>query len=82
MYVQNGHFHLLVLVIKDVHLKVTWRNMARVIVGCQGFSRWDPEIKLCQPVMQCVHLKQLMEGKNKGAGWWNGKKYAKKGMTE
>lgn len=51
MYVQKFYFHLLVLVIKDVNLKVTWRNVARVIVRWQGFSRRDPEIKFRQPVM-------------------------------
>lgn len=51
MYVKECHFHLLVLVIKDVHLKITWCNVARVIVGWQGFSGRVPEIKLRQPVM-------------------------------
>lgn len=53
------------LVIKDVHLKVPWRAEVRVTVGCQGFSRREPQVKLCQPVMKCVHLKQLMGGKDK-----------------
>lgn len=54
------------LIIKDVHLKVTWRTVVRVTVRCQGFSRWEPQVKLRQPVMKCVHLNKLMGGKNKG----------------
>lgn len=48
--------YILVLIVEDINFECAACGKCRVGVRGQGFLRWKPEVKLCQPVLKRVHL--------------------------
>ncbi len=48
--------YILVLIVKDVNFECAARDDCRVGVRGKGFLGREPEVKLRQPVLKCVHL--------------------------
>lgn len=48
--------YILVLVIEDVNFELAACEECRVSVWGEGLLGWEPEVKLRQPVLKCVHL--------------------------
>lgn len=52
----NMACYILVLIVENVNFECAAGNECRVSVRGKGFLWWEPEVKLCQPVLKCVHL--------------------------
>lgn len=48
--------NLLVLIVENVNFECAAGEMCRVSVRGNGLLGWKPKVKLCQPVLKCVHL--------------------------
>ncbi len=48
--------YILVLIVEDVNFECASGEDRRGSVGGKGFLGWEPEVKLCQPVLKRVHL--------------------------
>lgn len=53
---QDTACYILVLIVENVNFEIAACDECRVSVRGKGFLWWEPEVKLSQPILECVHL--------------------------
>jgi len=53
---RNMDLYILVLIVENVNFECAACGDCRVSVRGKSFLWWEPEVKLCQPVLKCVDL--------------------------